>query len=207
MADKTQARIRAARRALVANTDDRAEVQADPKSAVVDVLANLMYFCRDRKKLSFADCLRIAVDHFHTETKENLAPRILSEMGGVPTITIRWGRHDQPEVVLPAGFKANLKFVDTDAEGSLLLDYNGVQVYWAVRDDGGDCYIFSEYWCVLQPRESSDSDRAFDLRDLDEIPKAKKAKYRALFPDEAPDAEYKRILAYAIDQQKIVASD
>ena len=67
-------RAACARKALVANTGHDEEVKADPKSAVVDLLANLMHLCRQRKNLDFNDCLRVARDHFYVESGTKLLP-------------------------------------------------------------------------------------------------------------------------------------
>ena len=60
-----------ARQALLVNTGNEQEVQADPRSAIVDILTNLMHFCHARQKptLAFNDCLRTARGHFHSESR------------------------------------------------------------------------------------------------------------------------------------------
>lgn len=62
-----QLRAKFARIALIVNTGDPDEVTADAESAVVDLLGNLKHFCQQRK-IDFDDCLRIADNHFQTET-------------------------------------------------------------------------------------------------------------------------------------------
>jgi hypothetical protein len=54
--------------ALLATTD-RQELDADPKSAVTDILTDLQHWCH-RNEIQFDTCLRIARDHFSVESGE-----------------------------------------------------------------------------------------------------------------------------------------
>ena len=118
-------------------------------------------------------------------------------------IVITWNRREEPSVKLPASMKrVPVQFVDGDAVDSLLLDHNGVEVYWTVTDNYGDGFMYSDYWVATELLASNEDDLAFDLRDLPEIPKESQPKYRQLFRgDEHGDA--KRALAYLIDTGKL----
>jgi len=71
-----QTRGASARRAMLVNTNDPQEVNADPQSAVVDILTNLMHFCHQQKrtKVDFDAALHTAQGHFSHETACEVQP-------------------------------------------------------------------------------------------------------------------------------------
>jgi len=98
---------------------------------------------------------------------------------------------------------ALVKCVDGDVADSLILDYNGVQVYQAVEEDMGDGYLYSDCYFTTKPLAGSESEYAFTLDNLPEIPEEALPKYITMFPDDDGYAEEKRHFAYAIDTGKL----
>lgn len=68
-------RSRHALAALQVNTGNAQEVKADPESAVVDMIVNLLHFC-DGKGLDFARCEDVARRHYREELAANSVRRL-----------------------------------------------------------------------------------------------------------------------------------
>ncbi len=81
---------------------------------------------------------------------------------GTEEIVVRYSGGEEPTVTVPPGLDVEVKLVDEDEVSALILDYDGVQVFWTLRDDD----MLSDNWCATAVRTASHAPEAFDLRDL-----------------------------------------
>jgi len=88
---------------------------------------------------------------------------------------------------------------------SLLLDHNGVKVYWAVMDKHDDGTIrYSSWFVATRHLTHSNNSMAFGLQTLPDVPRKFRPKYRKLFPTRLNDVNrYRQRLAYIIDHGKL----
>ncbi len=114
----------------------------------------------------------------------------------LPVIVVRYdGRFGEPTVGLPDGMLAEIKMVDTVEEDSLIIDHEGVKVYWTMKDIHDPAYMLSDNWFALQSGIDIDDSDTYDMRDMPDVPDDVAAKYQAKgFTDDQVT------LAYAIDQ-------
>ena len=125
--------------------------------------------------------------------------------GPTPVIEVSYYK-TEPTVKIPPGLNVELKLIDTLEAGTLLMEYEGALIFWAVKENQcSDSYFKSEHWVSTQPGQDLDNgDDVFDVRDLPQVPPKKQTKYAKLFPQE-PEMrhEWKRRIAYAIDEGSI----
>ena len=105
-----------------------------------------------------------------------------------PKVTIPLELRDLVRVELIDGEEAELRF----------LEHGGVTIYQTYTHHG----TTSGYWYAVEYPLSSKDNRAFDVRDLPEIPAEHLDRYAKLYDDED-----KQVFAYAIDQKLITQEE
>ena len=106
-------------------------------------------------------------DHAETMLHEIIrsAFAMLKKLGKQPQLKVEYFGNIEPNLTCPDGMMGlfNTIYIDGDAGDLHVLTYKGVSIYQTVKD-GGD--MTSDCWYATLPRCSSDSDDAFDVRDL-----------------------------------------
>jgi len=103
---------------------------------------------------------------------------------------IYWGNAPTVEVKGLSPDQFQIEFCDDREEAQLKIEHGGVKVYHTEKD----CCL-SECWFATFAGCYHESNDAFDVRDLDDIPEALVSKYEALYPDDRD----KQVMAYNID--------
>jgi hypothetical protein len=113
---------------------------------------------------------------------------------GRPKVTIRHAG-DEPDVMVEPEETVEIELIDGLAAGTLVLSHKGVSIYRCWKDND----ILSDYWLAGRPGVNWESNAAFDIRELPEVPDSQCRRYERRFPD---DAE-RQLLAYNIDVGRI----
>jgi len=111
-----------------------------------------------------------------------------------PKVTIRHAGQE-PDVTVEPEEAVEIELIDGLAEGTLVLTRKGVSIYQCWKDND----ILSDYWLATYPGVNWESDAAFDIRELPDVPDSQCRRYERLFPDDAD----KQVLAYNIDAGRI----
>lgn len=132
---------------------------------------------------------------------------------GPPRVQITYYGDDEPSVLVqsPPGLQVTVELIDGEEARWVFLEHNGVTVYTTYPERSGEEFT-SDTFYATQRRVSDESDTAFEIYDLPEIPVPEQGKYEELFPvglaletHKQPfhedQADRKRRMAYAIDQQ------
>lgn len=118
---------------------------------------------------------------------------------GSISIEITYFGEDEPRVVVRtpprSPIEINIQLIDGEEARWLFLEHAGVKIYHTERFQD----LPSDFYYSTIRGIESESENAFDARDLESIPAEKESYYEGLYSGN----DQKQAIAYAIDQGKL----
>jgi hypothetical protein len=108
---------------------------------------------------------------------------------GKAKVTVTYFGNEEPRVEVEGDVEVNL--VDGEEDVWLFLKHQGVSIYSTEKDNGA----WSDFWVSPYRGQDWNEDRAFDVRELPDIPAGFLARLEGLYPEDV----YKQKMAYAIE--------